>query len=357
MISDLQPVSTWEKIKLEWDSSTKGLSYCDFDFGEAPKFIRLDLSELKPILTNSESIDNVWNGITSDKIIQAYNTWERGVALSPPSLIFLENGKISVVDGWHRLKVANALKEQMVDFVIRKDQYLMFRKQFKKVEVVIDDNENKYGKYYLYGRYENLEGLINNSIGIRFTDIISYAGLENEAIRDNESIKELVYDSTAIKSLTIEKIKIEGNQFVNVTVGIPSRRCHCLCLSRCRASEKLYEKFKADVCLEIYVDFLVMILEDSVGLMGAEIIAKPVEYVDVNPMEISPNPTDIVFVKNRKKYGDEEEFRIAIFYPYDEKTEIKSGVKVFGGHEYIQIHAEQVAEKHPYITEIIRKGS
>ncbi len=189
MISELQPINTWPPIDIKWDCTVDGLNYCDFDFENGAKFIWLDINDLKKALADADSLDDIWNGITNDKIVSIYNAWASGIALSPPSIVVLESGKVRIVDGWHRLKVAYALKESKISFAIRKNQFPKFRELFDNIGLEIDRSANYYGHFYLYGKYAYLKNVIENKEGIRFSDIRSYIKLENNAIRDDESIK------------------------------------------------------------------------------------------------------------------------------------------------------------------------
>ncbi len=179
--------------------------------------------------------------------------------------------------------------------------------------------------HYLYGKYDNLKGLIHNGDAIRFTDIHYYAELENEKMRDNESIRECALPKDQIGEFSIAGHNIPISDIVgDIQFSLPTRRCHCLCLSKTGFSNILFERFEADVCIKIRTSFLLALLQPILSSYHIEIIGKDIEYF-TNFLDVkSKEDTQLVFHKNTY-FSDEDEFRIAIFYPHDEKSIFVNG--------------------------------
>lgn len=75
-----------------------------------------------------------------------------------------------------------------------------------------------------------------------------------------------------------------------------------------------------DVC------FLVASLENFLCPIGGFVEARTVKYYLYNYKNIPKSDVDSVFYKP-ESFKIEDEFRISIFYPYDEDSELKHGSK------------------------------
>ncbi|OOE38872.1 hypothetical protein [Salinivibrio kushneri] len=180
---------------------------------------------------------------------------------------------------------------------------------------------------YLYGKWDVLKGLVEGNASIRFCDIRHYARLENDNMRDDEAFKKFEFSPDSIK-LNFAGIDLPPEDISsNIKFRIPTRHCLCICLSNKKNDEELFEKFNADVCIEFNVEYLIefmrFLFEEK---FGGEVIAKNVTYYTDNAGVSFLPDNEAVFTKH-SRYQHEDEFRIAAFLPYDEKTVIHHGDK------------------------------
>lgn len=209
---------------------------------------------------------------------------------------------------------------------------------------------------FLYCKYDNLKKFIHNGAPIRFTDINKFIKLENEKIRDDESKK--TFDYTPQHGvLEVDGIKID---FVDLQLSYLTRRAHVLCLSNDGNSEELFNHFKSDTCIEIDVDLLIKMVKDKSKIIDEkiEVIGKNVEYYR-SGSKIIIDGRELVFRKNYEKFHTENEYRIAIFYPYDDETRYKlennDYAKLFGDNNYIEIGIKDKIGMRRIIVEARRK--
>jgi hypothetical protein len=95
-------------------------------------------------------------------------------------------------------------------------------------------------------------------------------------------------------------------------------------LSNSGFDSNLFDYFQADVCLELNVKVILTLLNESfMSKEGGTITAQNVNYADTIGDAGSLNCSDLVFTK-ATRFNVENEFRIAIFYPHDEKTFLAS---------------------------------
>lgn len=197
-----------------------------------------------------------------------------------------------------------------------------------------------YEPKYLYGKYKNLKDLIFKGEAIWFTDINYYTKLENEKIRDNESQRVFQYDGRFIKSLQMGEHIIPGKDIKKLKINHPTRRAHVLCLSNDGYKPELYKRFDANVCIKIDVEVLMDLLVNAFEPKKGEVITRNVEYFGLNYNNTTIDNTSLVFYKS-EIFQIENEYRIAIFYPYDSSTYIKitknKRVKVFGDEYFIKV--------------------
>lgn len=130
-------------------------------------------------------------------------------------------------------------------------------------------------KKYLYGKKQFLEALIKGEEGLRFSDISHYSRLENELMRDEETSKQFSIDRYTTR-LEVNGFVLNPDDLVNnPTLSIPVRHCYCLCLSNRKNSEELFDKFDADLCIEIDSDKLFRLVQITLTI---EPLAAPRAY-------------------------------------------------------------------------------
>lgn len=192
---------------------------------------------------------------------------------------------------------------------------------------------------YLYGKSIYLEPIYRVGAPIRFTDIYHFEELENEAIKDNEKIKRLVFPSQHVKKLTIGQIELGPHNLTgDLTLSLPTARCHVLCLSNKKNDPELFHRFKADVCLELRVDDLLRVIRETYANIGVRVIARDVEYCPINPSVSSINKEDLVFSKSKERFEVEAEYRVAIFFPTNSmKHTDGSDIKIFWHQHFIEV--------------------
>ena len=180
---------------------------------------------------------------------------------------------------------------------------------------------------YLYGKKSILGPLVEGAGGIRLCDIRHYGRLENEKIRDLEERKQYEYEPGNIV-LTVNGHEIKAEEFAsNIKLDLPTRLCYCICFSNKKDAPEMYEKFNADICIEFDIDKLVEFLEFVFpSSQGCSIVHKPVTYYDTNPLLSQTDPESSAFMKP-EAFKDEDEYRVAVFFPFDEKTEMNHGDK------------------------------
>ena len=187
---------------------------------------------------------------------------------------------------------------------------------------------------FLYCKYNDLKNVIHDGAPIRFTDINYYVKLENEKIRDDESKKDYTYTPNSI-SLNINGSNID---FSNLSLTVPTRRAHLLCLSNDGYSPELFNHFNADTCIEINVDTLIMRIKDWFKPRCENIMIKYKDvYYYTTDSKMIHDPTESVFMKQYEKYHIENEYRVAIFYPGDDETAVIARGNIHMKLKYIEI--------------------
>lgn len=181
-------------------------------------------------------------------------------------------------------------------------------------------------KKYLYGKSCHLSGMMKGEKGIRFSHLSQYALLENEQIKDNETGREITLNKN-LYTITVNNRTLNPEEMTrHPTIIAPTRHCYCLCLSNKGDAPDLYEKFKADLCIEFDVEKLLSIF-DRIGieiLKGTEFIANNVKYYSSDNIEVTYIDDDILVFYKNERFSSEDEFRIAMFYPLD-KTSFQAG--------------------------------
>lgn len=194
---------------------------------------------------------------------------------------------------------------------------------------------------FIYGKNEGL-GNVLKSGGLRFTDIHHYCELENKKVRDDERIKSMMVKKENISCIRVGEIQIPSSDLAGpIKLGLPPKRCFCLCMSRIGYNGALYSRFDANICLKVDLEMVLTALNDSINHNGDLVIQhKPICYTDDLIPTHSHKPEDLVFIKPRA-FEIEQEYRLAIFFPYDDKTVWKKGadtINLFGNKEpYIEL--------------------
>jgi hypothetical protein len=166
---------------------------------------------------------------------------------------------------------------------------------------------------YLYGQREFLIPALYGQAELRFCHIDHYAALENELMRDDESKKTFSSPDGSVfirhKGKTTETTEFK-------TIKTPAE-CYCLCLSNTKNSKELFERFKADICLEVDVYRLVKLMTETVnsvlGLNGCRVLSGHAIYFN-GQSDVSWNLDNGPYYKDRR-FSVEDEYRIVIM-PY-----------------------------------------
>jgi hypothetical protein len=180
---------------------------------------------------------------------------------------------------------------------------------------------------YLYGKKSILTPLVEGEAGFRFSDLSHYARMENELMRDDEMSKTFIIDRFSGELSVNGRVISPEDMTQDLKLTIPTRHCYCLCLSSRKNCDELFDKFKADICIEVNVDLLVEFLKDffSHKFQGMQVIARNITYYSKGHFPKACEVSDLVFYKP-DAFNHEAEFRIALFYPLN-----KLGFKAIDG--------------------------
>ena len=172
---------------------------------------------------------------------------------------------------------------------------------------------------YLYGKKLHLKDWINGKQGIRLSDLAYYSIMENEQMRDNELAKEFVYDKDQV-IFSVNGIPLNPmDMAANPVMTLFPERCFCVCLSGKKNDPVLFDRFKADVCIEVDVLNLVELLKVAVShLEGVTIVHQDVNYYPHLMASPAPDLLSVIFYK-RDVYAVEDEYRIALTIPAHRK--------------------------------------
>jgi hypothetical protein len=163
---------------------------------------------------------------------------------------------------------------------------------------------------YLYGLREFLIPVLYGQAELRFCHIDHYATLENELMRDDESKKEFTSPNGSVSIIHKGK-RTHPTDFKTIKI---TPECYCLCLSNTKDSKELFERFSADICLEVDVDKLVKLMTETVnpmiGLSTCRLLSSNANYFS-GQSDVSWSQDSAPFYKN-KSFDIEDEYRIAI---------------------------------------------
>lgn len=168
---------------------------------------------------------------------------------------------------------------------------------------------------YLYGKKKYLDDFIQGRQGLRYSDIAYYSIMENEQMRDDELAKKFVYDKNNIV-IQINDFKLNSKSITdNPIVTLSPQRCFCVCFSGKKNDPELYERFKADVCLEIDIPKLVELLSVAASKFpGMAVVHRDVTYYPSIMSDPVPDLVSALFYK-RDIYSIEDEYRVALTVP------------------------------------------
>lgn len=168
---------------------------------------------------------------------------------------------------------------------------------------------------YLYGKKHYLKDWIAGKQGLRLSDIAYYSIMDNEQMRDNELAKEFVYDKNQT-SFSVNGVSLNPKDMVsNPVMTVFPERCFCVCLSNKKNDPQLFDRFNADVCLEIDVPNLIQLLRTAVShLEGVNVVHDSVNYYPAIMSSPAPDLNSVLFYK-RDVYQIESEYRVAIKIP------------------------------------------
>lgn len=174
-------------------------------------------------------------------------------------------------------------------------------------------------KKYLYGKKLHLQGWIDGKQGLRLSDIAHYSNMENLEMRDNELAKEFFYDKEQV-TFTVNGRKLNPQDMTaNPVMTVYPNRCFCVCLSSRGNDADLFERFKADTCIEVDILRLVELLKIAAShLEGVEILHQSVNYYPPLMARAAPGLLEAIFFK-KDIYAIEDEYRVALTIPAHRK--------------------------------------
>lgn len=176
---------------------------------------------------------------------------------------------------------------------------------------------------YLYGKQQVLGRFAETGEGLWFLDLFSMDKLENEKIRDDEAWKSVQLAPDAITSMNINGRDFKCVPNTPIVFSQAPKRCHVRCLSNKGNCEELFQRFEADICIGINVIKMKSYIEDANTTLGLKVVMKPITYYESDFDTRDLTQEDLAFLK-AKKYMPEDEFRIAIFFPEAESTQLKT---------------------------------
>ncbi len=179
---------------------------------------------------------------------------------------------------------------------------------------------------YLYGKKDYLSQIIDGKGIIRFDSIANYSTLENKNMRDDEKNKKIIFDGTNTKKIEIEysnkKQIYTFNKNDSAELIVNPVDCLCKCFSNNGYCDDLYNRFKADICLEIDIDLLIESLKaifiSKYPQIKVTCICSNITYYET--ISEIPNKFDTLnalFYKPFKFYP-ENEYRIVLMFNRNE---------------------------------------
>lgn len=173
-----------------------------------------------------------------------------------------------------------------------------------------------YGRSEFLGKFAGLESLPNYPFGLRFCDILHYKVMENEKVRDDESVRTFFLHRDFF-TITVNGITLNAASLADhPKVEVPVPRCFCLCLSTLADSDHMYDKFGADICLRVDVQHILEFLNNVLVAQHEQLQVLHGPIIYYAPVQTSPPPSSdgLIFWKS-SNFADESEYRIAIKCP------------------------------------------
>jgi len=197
--------------------------------------------------------------------------------------------------------------------------------------------------------------IINGLGDLRLNHIDTYGDLDNEHIRDDESKKTFTAPDGTV---TVFFNGVESDVYSFKTT-IQTPECYCICFSNEKNSIELFDKFNADLCLEIDILIFNKIFKEQLSKkMTCLIVADDVSYYD-GTKPITWTLQTAPFFKHRR-YRDEQEYRIVAipvadhFYNRMDQDNIR-GINLESS--YRHFHLPSTAFRDSFISYTIRNKS
>ena len=177
---------------------------------------------------------------------------------------------------------------------------------------------------YLYGKSQYLDNFAKTGERLRFRDLFTMDKLQNEDICDNEANKAIELAPDAISKVIIAGREFEVIPDKPIIFSRTPRRCHVLCLSHLGNAPELFKLFKADICIGLDVTKMAQLIETANKHRSFEVIADSMTYYKHESQLLDLSQERLAFVKPAEPYSREHEYRIAIFWPNDESSTLKT---------------------------------
>jgi hypothetical protein len=176
---------------------------------------------------------------------------------------------------------------------------------------------------YLYGKACYLDEFSRTGKSLWFRDLYTMGKLCNEDISDDEERKTKKVTSEEISSISIDGRDFKVAQNSDFNFSITPRRCHVLCLSNRENSFELFDLFDADICIAINVAEMVEMIKSANKHLGFKVVSDEITYYrDSIDLLNCKSVEDAAFLKPAEPYQKESEYRIAVFWPKDENSNI-----------------------------------
>jgi hypothetical protein len=148
--------------------------------------------------------------------------------------------------------------------------------------------------------------------------------LENTEISDDEAKKSILLEPDAISQISINDRTFNVVPNGPIKFSQAPRRCHVLCLSDIENDPQLFKLFEADICIAIDTQKMIELIASANKHLGLEVMADSIKYYSNEDELFDLSLEELVFYKPKEPYSRECEYRIAVFWPYDENTQIKT---------------------------------
>ncbi|TOQ34645.1 hypothetical protein, partial [Vibrio parahaemolyticus] len=87
-------------------------------------------------------------------------------------------------------------------------------------------------------------------------------------------------------------------------------------------SKELFNLFDADICIAIDTKKLAMLIETANKHLGLKVVSGPIHYYEHENEIFGLSQEQLVFVKPAQPYKRESEYRIAVFWPENESSQL-----------------------------------